>query len=216
MTLQASFRGTVCICCLANGRWELLAQHSQGKLSSCQVTAADSCQTIPCLILSIYIFNAMLIIMASKCPKSFPLLQRRDTFMGLWVEIFPWFWFDLVDVCEQRWKRLKWNNTENVTFQCSSLFLDKSDPWWYFVQNMSRGFYFWLCLGVSWILQCFWPWWCSEQTSADIESVLCSGSRSHSINPLSAADGDLGSGLKLFGWPIDGTFIGNKPVCHLH
>lgn len=33
-----------------------LSQHAQGKLSSCQITAADSCQTIPCLILSIYIF----------------------------------------------------------------------------------------------------------------------------------------------------------------
>lgn len=46
-------------------------------------------------------FNAMLIVMASKCLKSFPLLQRKDAFMGVLVENFPWFWLFGQSVCEQ-------------------------------------------------------------------------------------------------------------------
>lgn len=45
--------------------------------------------------------------------------------------------------------------------------------------------------------------------------VLCSSSCSHSINLLSSADSDLGSGLKHlrhFGCRVDGTFIGNKSL----
>lgn len=60
-----------------------LPQPSQGELSSCQITAADSCQTIPSALsyLSTF-FNAMLIIVASKCLESFPLLQRKKYIYG--------------------------------------------------------------------------------------------------------------------------------------
>lgn len=78
-----------------------LPQPSQGELS-CQITAADFCQTILSALsyLSTF-FNAMLILMASKCLKSFPLLPKKDTFMGVLVENFLWFW--LFNLSEHGW-----------------------------------------------------------------------------------------------------------------